>query len=52
MINQLRVISNFENLIYVRDLAREYTRANEIVHGVDMFKSALKEAESLAGSPP
>ena len=40
-----RVISNFERLMCVRDLAREYTVASEIEHGVKMFESALKELD-------
>ena len=54
MINQLRVVSNFERLMCVRDLAREYKMAGEMVHAVDMFESALREAERLVGSifPP
>ena len=42
-----RFISNFERLMCIRDLAREYTMASEIEHGVDMFESALREADIL-----
>ena len=48
--DRLRLVSNFERLMCVRDLAREYTIAGAISHGVDMFESALREAERLAGS--
>ena len=42
------VISNFERLTCVRDLAREYTMANEIEYGVEMFESELREADILS----
>ena len=41
---EYRVISNFERLISVRDLAREYTMAGEIDDGVEMFELALRKA--------
>lgn len=42
-----RYISNFERLMCIRDLAREYRMAGGVEHGVKMFESALKEAELL-----
>lgn len=42
---ELRVISNFERLTCVRDLAREYTMAGEIDIGVEMFELALGRVE-------
>lgn len=37
----LRVISNFERLICLRDLAREFTSAGKLDDGVQMFEDAL-----------
>lgn len=45
-----RVISNFERLISIRDLAREYTMAGEIDSGVEMFELALGRVEGPEGS--
>ena len=42
-----RVISNFERVMCIRDLAREYTMASELDHGVKMFESALEEAHEV-----
>ena len=47
---QIRVISNFERLVCVRNLAREYTMAGEIQKGVEMFEEALEKSESLEGT--
>lgn len=43
----IRIISNFERLVCIRDLAREYTMASEMEHSIKMFKSALREADRL-----
>lgn len=39
----LRVISNFERLISVRDLARELTKAGKLGQGIQMFEDALSQ---------
>lgn len=46
---QARVISNYERLVCIRDLAREYTMAGQIDEGVNLFELALERAESLEG---
>lgn len=40
----LRTISNFERLVCVRDLAREFTSAGKLDNGVRMFEDALDRA--------
>lgn len=40
----LRMISNFERLVCVRDLAREFTSAGKLDDGVRMFEDALDRA--------
>lgn len=45
----IRAISNFERLVCLRDLAREYTMAGEIDNGVAMFELVLKKVERLEG---
>ncbi|CAO1604307.1 hypothetical protein XANCAGTX0491_007866 [Xanthoria calcicola] len=40
----LRTISNFERLVCVRDLAREFTSAGKLDDGVRMFEDALDRA--------
>ena len=42
-----RSISNFERLMCVRDLAREYKLAGGVEEGVKMFESALREADTF-----
>lgn len=49
IMRQIRVISNFERLVCVRDLARAYTMAGEINKGVEMFELAFERAKSLEG---
>ena len=44
-ISQIRTISNFERLVCVRDLAREYTMAGHIDQGIMMFEDALQKIE-------
>ena len=45
----IRAISNFERLVCLRDLAREYTMAGEIDSGVAMFELALEKVERSEG---
>ena len=47
-----RTISNFERLVCVRDLAREYTMAGELDTGIAMFELARQKAESPDRSIP
>ena len=47
-----RAISNFERLVCVRNLAREYTKAGELDTGVEMFELAREKAASPDGSNP
>ncbi|KAL8685175.1 MAG: hypothetical protein Q9224_005930, partial [Gallowayella concinna] len=46
----LRMISNFERLVCVRDLAREFTSAGKLDEGVRMFEDALYHAGTEDGS--
>lgn len=46
---KLRAISNFERLVCVRDLAREYNMAGEIDNGVEMFELALEAVREPGG---
>ena len=41
-----RTISNFERLICLRDLAREYTRADGLEDGIGVFERAIADMES------
>ncbi|KAL8701190.1 MAG: hypothetical protein Q9201_005039 [Fulgogasparrea decipioides] len=45
----IRAISNFERLVCVRDLAREYTMAGELDNGIAMFEAAIRRVESAHG---
>ncbi|KAL8730479.1 MAG: hypothetical protein Q9166_004043 [cf. Caloplaca sp. 2 TL-2023] len=42
----LRIISNFERLVCIRDLAREFTSAGKLDDGVQMFEEALLRASA------
>ncbi|KAI4264655.1 MAG: hypothetical protein L6R42_000253 [Xanthoria sp. 1 TBL-2021] len=42
----LRMISNFERLVCVRDLAREFTSAGKLNEGIQMFERALLRASA------
>ncbi|KAL8834200.1 MAG: hypothetical protein Q9176_007628 [Flavoplaca citrina] len=46
---ELRKISNFERLVCVRDLAREFTSAGKLHEGVRMFEDALCRAGAEDG---
>ncbi|KAL8738212.1 MAG: hypothetical protein Q9181_000983 [Wetmoreana brouardii] len=45
----IRAISNFERLVCVRDLAREYTMAGELDNGIAIFEAAIRRVESAHG---
>ena len=45
-----RAISNFERLVCVRNLAREYTMAGELDDGVSMFELAIQKVEASNGT--
>lgn len=47
---ETRTISNFERLMCIRDLAREYTKAGEIDDGVEMFELALERVKKSQGN--
>ncbi|KAL8850871.1 MAG: hypothetical protein Q9221_004184 [Calogaya cf. arnoldii] len=40
----LRKISNFERLVYIRDLAREFTSAGKLDEGIRMFEGSFHRA--------